>query len=162
MLARADCRGGTRRTKAERLSEAAFTVRFWGVRGSIPCPGEAHARYGGNTSCLEVRCGASRLIFDAGTGLYELGLALEDAGPTDADIFLTHTHYDHVWGWPHFTPLLDEKNCFRIHAGHLEDNWRIESVMKGLIADPLNVVNRVSLKAKLSFDDFHIGDTLEP
>jgi len=137
-------------------------VRFWGVRGSIPCPGEAHARYGGNTSCLEMRCGAHRLIFDAGTGIYELGRELDEAGPVDADIFLTHTHYDHVWGWPHFTPLLDARNRFRIHAGHLEDDCRIEDVMMGLLAEPLNPVNPKTLKAQLSFGDFRIGDTLEP
>jgi phosphoribosyl 1,2-cyclic phosphodiesterase len=151
------------KAKAKGLSRAEFTVRFWGVRGSIPCPGAAHARYGGNTSCLEVRCGGDRLIFDAGTGIYELGLALEaEASPIDADIFLTHTHYDHVWGWPHFTPLLDARNRFRVHAGHLEDDWRIEDVMLGLLADPLNSVNRKTLKAGLAFDDFRIGDTLKP
>ncbi len=144
------------------MSTAEFAVRFWGVRGSIPCPGEANAAYGGNTSCIEMRCGKHLLIFDAGTGIYELGLALENAGPIDADIFLTHTHYDHVWGWPHFTPLLDGRNRFRIHAGHLEDNERIERVMLGLIDDPLNPVNRKTLAANISFHAFQIGDTLSP
>ncbi len=144
------------------MTKADFAVRFWGVRGSIPCPGEANARYGGNTSCIEMRCGDQLLIFDAGTGIYELGLTLERAGAIDADIFLTHTHYDHVWGWSHFTPLLDKRNRFRLHAGHLEDNEKIERVMLGLIADPLNPVNRETLAAALSFNDFQIGDTLTP
>lgn len=109
-----------------------------------------------------MRCGRDLLIFDAGTGIYELGLALEKSGPIDADIFLTHTHYDHVWGWPHFTPLLDKRNRFRIHAGHLEDNEKIERVMLGLIDDPLNPVNRKTLAADISFHDFQIGDSLKP
>src|SRR3546814_11187788 len=53
-----------------------FFVRFWGTRGSIPCPGESYTRYGGNTSCIEVRCGDKLLIFDAGTGLRPLGKQL--------------------------------------------------------------------------------------
>src|SRR6266498_6094270 len=73
-----------------------FTVRFWGVRGSIACSGPRTARYGGNTSSLEVRCGERVLLFDAGTGMRYLGNAMEGSGPVDADIFLTHTHYDHV------------------------------------------------------------------
>lgn len=109
-----------------------------------------------------MRCGDHLLIFDAGTGIYELGLALDRAGLTDADIFLTHTHYDHVWGWSHFTPLLARRNRFRLYAGHLEDNEKIARVMLGLIDDPLNPVNRKTLAADLSFHDFQIGDTLSP
>jgi len=72
-----------------------FSVRFWGVRGSIACSGPRTARYGGNTSSLEVRCGERMLLFDAGTGLRYLGNSLSDS-PVDADLFLTHTHFDHV------------------------------------------------------------------
>ena len=73
-----------------------FSVKFWGVRGSIACPGPETARYGGNTSTLEVRCGDHLLIFDAGTGLRYLGNELARHGPLDTDIFLTHTHFDHI------------------------------------------------------------------
>ena len=69
-------------------AEVEFFVRFWGVRGSIPCPGAATSRYGGNTSCLEVRCGGRLLIFDAGTGLAELGKHVRGDGPLDAMQFL--------------------------------------------------------------------------
>ena len=57
----------------------AMTVRFWGVRGSIACPGPSASRYGGNTPCVEVRCGGHTLIFDAGTGIRQLGNALLNA-----------------------------------------------------------------------------------
>ena len=78
--------------------ERDFFVRFWGVRGSIACPGPEHRRYGGNTSCLEVRCGEHILIFDAGTGLRYLGNSLADDGALSLDLFLTHTHHDHIVG----------------------------------------------------------------
>ena len=101
-------------------TELDFFVRFWGVRGSIPCPGEATSRYGGNTSCIEVRCGEHLLIFDAGTGFSELGKRLRGEGPLDADLFLTHTHYDHIWGWPHFYPGLEADTRLHIRADRAE------------------------------------------
>ena len=81
-----------------------FLVRFWGVRGSIACPGPGTVRYGGNTSCLEVRCGEYLFIFDAGTGLRPLGLSLIGQAPLDIDLYFTHTHFDHVNGLPFFVP----------------------------------------------------------
>ena len=91
-----------------------FSVTFWGVRGSIACPGPEMLRYGGNTSCLEVRCGDALLIFDAGTGLRPLGQKLIKAGGRlDADIFFSHTHFDHVGGLPFFGPAFLPENRFR-------------------------------------------------
>ena len=143
-------------------AEVEFFVRFWGVRGSIPCPGAATSRYGGNTSCLEVRCGERLLIFDAGTGLAELGKHVRGDGPLDADLFLTHTHYDHIWGWPHFSPGLDEETRLNIRAGHLIPEYHIEDLMRGLLSDTLNPLNSEALRADLRFTDFTIGDTLAP
>src|SRR5580765_3804284 len=78
------------------LDNADFIVRFWGVRGSIACPGPSTARYGGNTSCVEVRCGDQLFIFDGGSGLRLLGNELMKGGnPRDFDLFYTHTHLDH-------------------------------------------------------------------
>ena len=82
-------------------------VRFWGVRGSISCSGAEYARYGGNTSCLEVTAGGRRLIFDAGTGIRPLGLELARQAPLDIDIYFTHTHLDHSSGLTFFAPLFD-------------------------------------------------------
>ncbi len=141
-------------------SSRGFSVRFWGVRGSIPCPGAATAGYGGNTSCLEVRCGERLLIFDAGTGLYQLGKHMSGAA-VEADLFLTHTHYDHVWGWPHFRPGTDAACRLRIRAGHLAPDRSIEEVMMGLLKDPLTPLNTNTLRAKLTFEDFEIGGSLQ-
>ena len=83
-------------------------VRFWGVRGSISCSGAEYARYGGNTSCLEVTAGGRRLIFDAGTGIRPLGLELARQAPIDIDIYFTHTHLDHISGLTFFAPLFEQ------------------------------------------------------
>lgn len=94
-------------------------VTFWGTRGSIPSPGADTVRYGGNTPCLEVRGGNGALaILDAGTGIRALGqhlLAGADA-PLDADIYLTHAHWDHIQGLPFFAPLFDGAHRFRLWA----------------------------------------------
>ena len=91
------------------MLKASMRVRFWGVRGSIPCPGPATIRYGGNTPCIEVRCGERVLIFDAGTGLRSLGIELlKDKKIRNVDIFITHCHLDHVSGLPFFAPFFRE------------------------------------------------------
>lgn len=90
-------------------------VRFWGVRGSIACPGPDTIRYGGNTPCIEVRCGEHVIIFDAGTGLRALGNTLvKDKKSLATDIFLTHCHLDHVIGLPFFAPFFADDRRIRI------------------------------------------------
>lgn len=81
-------------------------LRFWGVRGSVPTPVARNLGYGGNTSCVEIRlAGGAHLIFDAGTGIRELGLSLEQNPAEDFHIFFTHFHWDHIQGLPFFGPL---------------------------------------------------------
>lgn len=139
-----------------------FCVRFWGVRGSVPCPGRATARYGGNTSCLEVRCGSYLLIFDAGTGLRLLDDKLRADGPVDADVFLTHTHLDHIWGWPFFTSLLEAENTCTVWAGHLRRRHSVDRVLGRLLRDPFSPVRADNMGAKLTYRHFAAGESLEP
>ena len=88
-----------------------FKVRFWGVRGSIPCPGPTTVEYGGNTACLELRFGEEErlIIIDAGSGIRSLGNYMMQhdlpKGPIETSIFITHTHWDHIMGFPFFTPI---------------------------------------------------------
>ncbi len=105
-------------------------VRFWGVRGSISCSGAEYARYGGNTSCLEVTGGGRRLIFDAGTGIRPLGLDLARQAPVDIDIYFTHTHLDHISGLTFFAPLFGKENSVRLWAGHLEAPYTLRVAFK--------------------------------
>src|SRR5690349_6095056 len=96
-------------------------VRFWGVRGSIPVPGRATNRYGGNTSCVEVRPHrAAPIIIDAGTGIRRLGKSLMEEAQGDGkgvcSILISHTHWDHVQGLPFFSPLYRAGNKIQIFA----------------------------------------------
>lgn len=95
------------------------TVRFWGVRGSIPSPGPGTVYYGGNTSCVEVRADGELIILDAGTGIRHLGQSLKDEfadRPMRMTLLVTHTHWDHIQGFPFFAPAYDPKNKLRILA----------------------------------------------
>ncbi len=94
------------------LASSEFTVQFWGVRGSVPTPGSETVRYGGNTSCLEMRVDGKSLIFDAGTGLRLLGQSLVKQTPVQAYLFFTHYHWDHIQGLPFLSLLLTGKIAF--------------------------------------------------
>ena len=102
-------------------SPTSFSIKFWGTRGSIPCPGPETIKYGGNTTCFEVTCGGKRVIIDAGTGIRLLGkkIMIEEGNLLDADLFFTHTHMDHIQGLPFFAPLYNPNSDVRLHAGHL-------------------------------------------
>jgi len=141
---------------------AKLSVRFWGVRGSIPCPGPDYVRYGGNTSCLEVRCGDRLLIFDGGTGLRPLGRHLDALGPMDADLYYTHTHFDHINGLPFFSSAYAQANRLRTWAGHLLPDNTLRYVLSELMMAPLFPIPITILGADLSFHDFRAGETLEP
>ena len=139
-----------------------FYVRFWGVRGSIASPGPETVRYGGNTSCLEVRCGGRLLIFDAGTGLRGLGDALNRAGPVDAELFLTHTHFDHICGLPFFAPLFQPGNRVRLSAGHLQPEHDLKKVLVEMMMAPLFPIPPDRFLADVVYRDFAAGRTLTP
>ncbi len=146
------------------MARSDVTLRFWGVRGSIPCPGPETVRYGGNTSCVEMRCGRHLLIFDGGSGLRPLGRALIAHGrPIDIDLFYTHTHFDHIVGLPFFAPAYSAGNRIRFWAGHLKPvGSDIKAVLKQMMSSPLFPIPIEVLTAKLEFRDFAAGETLSP
>ena len=140
---------------------SALTVRFWGVRGSIACPSPTHMGFGGNTSCVEVRAGERILILDAGTGVRSLGQHLRREGTREADFLFSHTHWDHVTGFPFFSPAFEPDHAFRVFAGHLSDAGGIREALAGHMQEPMFPVPLDVMRARLAFTDFRAGETLD-
>lgn len=136
-----------------------LAVKFWGVRGSIACPSPEHVVYGGNTSCLEIFAGDQRIILDAGTGIRGLGQQFVRDGVKKGTLLLTHTHWDHINGFPFFAPMFMPKHEFKIYAGHLTKTGGIESVLSSQMANPLFPVPLEALQANISFNDFEAGES---
>ena len=106
-----------RQSRALKFHPPSTRIKFWGVRGSIPVPGQSTIGYGGNTTCVEVRTNGDIIILDAGSGIRELGLALEQefkSAPINLTLLLTHTHWDHIQGLPFFLPAYKAKNSIRV------------------------------------------------
>jgi phosphoribosyl 1,2-cyclic phosphodiesterase len=146
---------------ASPTDEPEFSMRFWGVRGTIACPGADYIRYGGNTSCIEVRCGERLMILDAGTGLRALGVELARDGPIDVDLLLTHTHLDHLAGMPFFLPFFRPNNRIRLWAGHLSGtDSTLHDALKRMMGAPLFPVPFDALAADIDFKEFTCGERL--
>ncbi|MBB4305082.1 phosphoribosyl 1,2-cyclic phosphodiesterase [Rhodobium orientis] len=137
-----------------------FLVRLWGVRGSIPAPGATTVRYGGETTCMEVRIGERVLIIDCGTGIRHLGAAMSREGVRDVDLLLTHTHLDHVCGLPFFAPAYDKDVSVRFWAGHLgAEEGTLEDVLKRMMSPPIFPMSVCGLTG-VTFNAFSPGDRL--
>ncbi|PPT07458.1 Metallo-beta-lactamase superfamily protein [Geitlerinema sp. FC II] len=137
-----------------------FTVHFWGVRGSIACPGSETVRYGGNTPCVEMRVGRKRLIFDGGTGLRVLGQHLLSQMPVEAYMFFTHSHWDHIQGFPFFVPAFVKGNKFRIYGAVAPNGATIEQRLNDQMLHPNFPVPLQIMGAQLEFNDLEIGQTV--
>jgi phosphoribosyl 1,2-cyclic phosphodiesterase len=139
-----------------------MAVRFWGVRGTIAAPGADTVRYGGNTSCVEVRCGEHTVIFDGGTGIRKFGDALiARGGPIDADILFSHCHLDHVIGLPLFAPLYAPGHRLRLWAGNLRPQMSLEGVIRNIMSHPLFPIGVDTFQAAVEFRDFRVDDVLQ-
>jgi phosphoribosyl 1,2-cyclic phosphodiesterase len=138
-----------------------FIVRFWGVRGSIACPGAETVRYGGNTSCVEVRVAGHRLIFDGGTGLRVLGQTLLSQMPLEAHMFFTHSHWDHIQGFPFFVPAFIKGNRFKIYGAVAPNGSTIEDRLNDQMLHPNFPVPLQIMGADLSFTDLEIGEPVQ-
>jgi phosphoribosyl 1,2-cyclic phosphodiesterase len=144
------------------MTDSSFQVKFWGVRGSVPVSGPDFARFGGNTPCIEVRCGSNRLLFDAGSGIREAGLDMLADQTTDVDLFFTHSHYDHIIGLPFFKPIYNPAITVNIWSGHLAGQITTQQLVKQFISPPFFPVRLDICKASLAFHDFRAGDILTP
>ena len=137
-----------------------FVVKFWGVRGSVPTPGKDTVKYGGNTSCIEMQVGGKRLIFDGGTGIRELGKEMIQEMPVEAYLFFTHYHWDHIQGFPLFTPAFSKGNCFHIYGAIPPEG---ESMKQHFIDRVLHYNSPIPLKgmqADLQFYELEHGQKM--
>ena len=135
-------------------------VRFWGVRGSIASPGPRTVRYGGNTTCIEVRSDANELIIlDGGTGIFQLAQTLFKEMPLTAHVFITHTHWDHIQGLPFFIPLFVPGNKVRIHGAYdIVSDSGIEQVMAVQLQYSYFPVREAEMKARIEYETLTVGE----
>ncbi len=136
-----------------------MNVRFWGTRGSIAAPGAGTAHFGGNTSCVEVTTrGGARLVLDCGTGVRPLGAALTAAGsrPLIAALLLSHTHWDHIQGFPFFAPLFAPTTRLVIYAPR-GSGRSLPQVMAGQMEYTYFPVELAQLPAQLTYIDLDEG-----
>jgi phosphoribosyl 1,2-cyclic phosphodiesterase len=139
-------------------------LKFWGVRGSIPVPGPGTLRYGGNTTCVELRADDEIIVLDAGTGIRALGAALEKefgSRSIKISLLITHMHWDHIQGFPFFLPSYNDKNFVRI-LGYDGADAGLRDILIGQMATPFFPVKlqalpgRIEIK-KLQKYEFNIG-----
>jgi phosphoribosyl 1,2-cyclic phosphodiesterase len=130
-------------------------IRFWGVRGSTPTPQPENMRYGGNTSCVEVRIGGHSYVFDCGTGFRNLGKQLLrefNGTPIHAHIFISHFHWDHIQGIPFFGPLYEAPdNYFFFHSSSRSRG--LQQAIEEQMADPYFPVDMTEMAAHRNFYD---------
>jgi phosphoribosyl 1,2-cyclic phosphodiesterase len=139
--------------KPEQQQEATvMEIRFWGVRGSVAGCGAAVARIGGNTSCVEVTHQGHRLIFDAGTGIRGLGEAmLREAGPHRAALFFSHLHWDHVQGFPFFTPAYLPSTALELYGPGTDGAEALKAGLAQQMTPPHFPVTLSAMRAEISF-----------
>ncbi len=138
-------------------------IKFWGTRGSLPVPGQATVRYGGNTTCISVHTRAGEtLILDAGTGIRPLGEQLSREVPVRCSLFISHTHWDHIHGLPFFCPLFEDGNRVDVY-GAFDPVTRkgIKSLLSDQMAYPHFPVRINELEADVDYRSLTEGQTIQ-
>jgi phosphoribosyl 1,2-cyclic phosphodiesterase len=149
------------------VNATSMKLRFWGVRGSIASPGHDTAAVGGNTSCVEVTCGGSRIVLDAGTGLRTLGNSLIGSGLAHEPItlLLSHYHWDHIQGLPFFVPVYMKDASITIVGGH-NGVASVEGTLKRQMSAPVFPVRLDEVAAAIDTREvkqgsiFEVGDAI--
>lgn len=134
-------------------------IRFWGVRGSLPTPGPKTARYGGNTTCLQViRDEGPLIVIDSGTGIRELGdhLMKESGPPFDLKLLVTHTHWDHIHGFPFFAPIYTPGSKIDVYGiGPVYEGKSFEEVMRDQMTYSYFPVEDTMLDSQVKYHNFN-------
>jgi phosphoribosyl 1,2-cyclic phosphodiesterase len=146
------------------LAPSGTRIKFWGVRGSIPTPGPGTVRYGGNTSCVEVRAEGEIIILDAGSGIRLLGQSLQHefgSDPINLSLLISHTHWDHIQGLPFFLPAYSRQNELRVF-GFDGTRARLGEILAGQMETPFFPVSMSELPGKIEIEElremeFQIG-----
>lgn len=133
-------------------------LRFWGTRGSIPSPGPDTVVYGGNTACIELRLDDDTLVvFDAGTGIRELGLNIERRNNKEkVNLFLSHSHWDHIQGFPFFNPAYNNDTIINIY-GCPPTFQKLREILTNQMESKYFPINFNDLKAKIFFREINNG-----
>ena len=145
------------RTDNTRTEPVMLKVKFWGTRGSIPSSGDDKVYFGGNTSCVEVRVNDQLFIFDCGTGLRALGNELLKELPVSGKIFISHLHWDHIQGFPFFTPAILPGNRFELYAPP-NSKQNIKQMLTYQMQEPNFPVPLSIMGANLTFHDINVKD----
>ncbi|MCW5834823.1 MAG: MBL fold metallo-hydrolase [Labilithrix sp.] len=141
-----------------------MNIRFWGVRGSIASPGHDTAAVGGNTSCVELTCGATRIVLDAGTGLRALGNHLVASGATREPLALTlllsHYHWDHIQGLPFFVPVYMKDTSLTIVGGP-SGVTSVRETLERQMSAPVFPVRLDEVGARIATREVRLGDVFD-
>ncbi len=135
-------------------------IRFWGVRGSISSPGRETVRYGGDTSCTEIRCGKEILILDAGSGIRKLGAKILKEKTQHINILFSHFHWDHIQGFPFFGPVFNKKYSITM-VGERKMNFTLEQLFTAQLMFPYFPLSLGELEAKIRFHELRKNDTIK-
>lgn len=138
-------------------------LRFWGVRGSIPSPGPDTIRHGGNTTCIEIRTDDGHLIIlDGGTGIHTLAQSLLKEMPVEANIFITHSHWDHIHGLPFFVPIFIPGNTIKIHGAFDPVSGQgIEQIMAVQMQYSFFPIREAELRARIEYRTLMPGEQIQ-
>ncbi len=137
-------------------------IKCWGARGSIPVSGSHYHRYGGDTTCLQIRSSDNDdIVIDAGTGIRKLGNEFIQSGQKQCNFIFTHVHWDHVLGFPFFKPLYSDDFDVRIYQGPFSDGFLLES-LSNVMKAPFFPLSYSDIKADIHYMDhtsepFNIG-----
>lgn len=149
--------------------KSVLRLKFWGVRGTVPISAPSHLGYGGNTTCLEVRSSDGIVMIDAGTGSVQLGASLQNefsSSNLTLPVLMTHFHWDHIQGLPHFAPLCSPANKIIFHAARPPE--QIREILEGQMSDPYYPISLDYLPAQKDFVDIgsspfrHCGISAHP
>jgi len=143
-----------------RMHAAGSYIKFWGTRGSNPVSGPEYARFGGNTCCLEIRHGEDLIIVDAGTGIRPLGATLEKMHPKNIHLLISHTHWDHLAGFPFFAPIYNS-NCQITIWTPIGFGRSTRELFTEMLAYAYFPVRLDDIQARLVFKDIYEGDPFQ-